>query len=194
MPHNRHLDKIQLLTSTAAIALTVVSFALLFAFSRNAPPTAATAPPSTPPPTEDVRLPTLPPAATPSAAPPAAGTALAAVGNLSPPNAPELDRLSREVQQMEDEFDALDRRLAALEETLVDEPGKAVELAVLRQELANLEARHELEIETLRAQTQRELDTLRGLTGLVIAGLLSGLVSVFIQARKNPPRGGAGEG
>jgi hypothetical protein len=194
MPHNRHLDKIQLVTSIAAIALTVVSVVVLLLFSRNKPPTVAAPLPL--PPTEDIRLPTLPPTGSPTAA----GTALAAADNLSPPNAPDAD-LVREVEQIEREFEALDRRLdaldqrlAALEETLVDEPGKAVELAVLRQKLANLESRHDSEMQTLEEQTQRELDTLRGLTGLVIAGLLSGLVSVFIQARKNPPRGGAGEG
>jgi hypothetical protein len=190
MPHNHHLDKIQLITSTAAIALTVVSFALLIAFSLNKPPTAAA--PLPPPPTEDIRLPTLPPTGSPTAA----GTALAAEDNPSPPNAPDAD-LVREVEQIEHDFealdhrlDALDQRLTALERTLVDEPGKAVELAVLRRDLANLEGRHDSEMQALEEQTRRELDTLRSLTWLIVGGLLSGLVSVFIQARKNPPRGG----
>lgn len=187
--NRRHWDKIQRYTSFIAIALAGVSFVLLIAFSLNKPPTAALLPP---PPTEDIRLPTLPPTGSPTAA----GTALAAADNPSPPNAPDAD-LVREVEQIEHEFEALDRRLdaldqrlAALEQTLVDEPGKAVELAVLRRDLANLEGRHDSEMQTLQEQTQRELDTLRSLTWLIVAGLLSGLVSVFIQARRNSPHGG----
>jgi hypothetical protein len=190
--NRRHWDKIQRYTSFIAIALAGVSFVLLIAFSLNKPPTAAPLPP---PPTEDIRLPTLPPGG--SARPP---TPTAAADNPSPPDAPDAD-LAHEVEQIDNEvealnrrLDALDERLAALERTLVDEPGKAVELAVLRRDLANLESRHDSEMKTLQEQTRRELDTLRNLTWLIVAGLLSGLVSVFIQARRHSPHGGAGEG
>ena len=100
----------------------------------------------------------------------------------------QLDSISKEaaspnsnldVAALKAELKSLDRRLTALEQVVLDNPSKAVELTILQHDIENLKATYKADQENLHAEIARVYDQNKWFLGL-IATMSLAVVSLVI--------------
>ncbi|PYJ49230.1 MAG: hypothetical protein DME85_00445 [Verrucomicrobia bacterium] len=92
-----------------------------------------------------------------------------------------------QIAAMKADFVALDKRLKAIEEAVVDSPGKALSVPLLRQELETFKVDTQKGIDSQTKQIDRIYDQNKWFIGLMFTmaiGLIGLAVSNFLQARK----------
>lgn len=95
---------------------------------------------------------------------------------------PDFDELCTDLQ-------ALDERISIIEQAILDNPARALQLTLLSQEMNNLESRYESGLEDTRREIERIYDLNKWFIGLMFTmaiGLLSLAVSNFIKKPEKP--------
>lgn len=101
---------------------------------------------------------------------------------------PPESQLAIQMATMRADVESLDKRLKAIEQAVVDSPGKALSVPLLRQELEAAKASSQRDLEAQAKQIDRIYDQNKWFIGLMFTmavGLIGLAVSNFLQARKS---------
>lgn len=145
----------------------------------------------------DTPTPTL---ATPTPVPPSLPTQVAALQSEVAALRQELNTLTQTIASnpnanpdiiaLRADLQSIDGRLSVIEQAVLDNPAKALQLTLLSREMNNLKANYQSDFESMRQEIGRIYDLNKWFIGLMFTmaiGLLSLAVSNFIKKPEKPP-------
>ena len=145
----------------------------------------------------DTPTPTL---ATPTPVPPSLPTQVAALQSEVAALRQELNTLTQTIASnpnanpdtiaLRADLQSIDGRLSVIEQAVLDNPAKALQLTLLSREMDNLKANYQSSLESTRQEIGRIYDLNKWFIGLMFTmaiGLLSLAVSNFIKKPEKPP-------
>jgi hypothetical protein len=103
------------------------------------------------------------------------------VSTLSSPRDASLDA---ELAQIEGSLNSLDDRLGKIEQAILDDPTKALELTLLVRDVEDIEEKHKADLQSVRDEIARLYDFNQWFLGVVIFGILGLAVTSFLAERR----------
>ena len=92
-----------------------------------------------------------------------------------------------EIKQLQDSINTLSQRLEAIETVILNNPAKALEITLLRQEIDNLQLSYQQDLNSTRVEIDRIYDLSKWFLGLILTmalSLVSLVVTDYLKANK----------
>jgi len=91
--------------------------------------------------------------------------------------------VASKLSELETKMNSLSSDIAIINKVIMQSPEKALEIPILKRDLASLNKQYEATVEALEREITRAYDTIKWVIGTIVLGILGLAASIFIKAR-----------
>jgi len=96
---------------------------------------------------------------------------------------PKDSAVSARLSKIESHLSSLDKNITIINKAIMQSPEKALELPMLRRDIASLQKQYESATKSLEREISRAYDTIKWVIGTIVLGILGLAASVFLRER-----------
>jgi hypothetical protein len=108
----------------------------------------------------------------------------------NPSDPPSQARLAAQVRSLNDSVTDMRADLSKLEDTILQNPTRALEVPLLRRDLESLKAGNQSSLEAIQNDLDRQYDLMKWVVGTLLIGIIGMVASVLAPVLKGNPKSG----